>query len=55
MVDVKELSKKLNAKAKFITFLAAETEEILAKNEEIDIVRRLGGVYKQKSRRSFMS
>ena len=47
MADVKELSKKLNAKAKFITFLAAETEEILAKNEEIDIVRQLG-VYKQK-------
>ena len=41
------MSKKLNAKAKFITFLAAETEEILAKNEEIDIVRQLG-VYKQK-------
>ena len=47
MADVKELTKKLNAKAKFITFLAAETEEILAKNEEIDIVRQLG-VYKQK-------
>ena len=47
MADVKELSKRLNAKAKFITFLAAETEEILAKNEEIDTVRQLG-VYKQK-------
>ena len=47
MADVKELNKKLNAKAKFITFLAAETEEILAKNEEIDIVRQLG-IYKQK-------
>ena len=47
MADVKELIKKLNAKAKFITFLAAKTEEILAKNEEIDIVRQLG-VYKQK-------
>ena len=34
-------------KPSFITFLAAETEEILAKNEEIDIVRQLG-VYKQK-------
>ena len=47
MVDVKELSKKLNAKAKFITFLTAETEEILAKKEDIDIIRQIR-VHKQK-------
>ena len=47
MADVKELSKKLNAKAKFITFLAAGTEEILVKNKEIDHIRQLD-VYKQK-------
>ena len=47
MADVKELNKKLNATAKSITLLAAEREEILEKNEEIDTIRQIT-VYEQK-------
>ena len=46
MADVKELGKHLNAEIKLIAFLAAATEEILAKNEEINIIRQID-FYKQ--------